>query len=56
MQVRVGAGAGAVTLDGTTHNGVAAGSVFASTGWQQATDRYDVDASGGVSALVVDRR
>jgi hypothetical protein len=33
--------------------GVAAGTALASPGWQAAADRYDLDAVGGVAALVV---
>lgn len=55
--VRVAAtgGAGSVTIDGVTHSGVAGGSVWTPDGWSAATDRYDIDAASGVSALTVSR-
>ena len=55
VRVRVGAGAGTVTVDGVTHAGVAAGQVFAPPGWDAAPDRYDIDATAGVGSLTVDR-
>lgn len=55
VQVRAGGGAGSVTIDGTTHSGVAGGSTFTPPGWDSATDRYDIDATGGVSTLTVAR-
>ncbi|MGI5244036.1 hypothetical protein [Dactylosporangium sp. CA-139066] len=54
-RVRAGGGAGTVTVDGEAHTGVTAGSVFAGPGWDDAHDRYDVDATGGVSTITVDR-
>lgn len=56
VQVRVGNGAGTVTVDGETRSGVGGNTVFAPASWASATDRYDVDASAGVSTLLVDRR
>ncbi|WP_305787859.1 hypothetical protein [Symbioplanes lichenis] len=55
--VRVSArnGAGAVTVDGTSHAGVAGGSVFADSEWDSAGDRFDVDATSGVSGITVER-
>lgn len=55
-RVRVGSGAGTVSLEGTSHLGVAGGTVYTSDGWDAATDRYDVDAVAGLSMLAVDRR
>lgn len=48
-------GAGSVTVDGTTHSGVAGGSVWTPSGWDSATDRYDIDAAAGVSTMTVAR-
>lgn len=56
VRVRIGSGAASVTVDGTRHNGVSGGKVFAPPGWDSASDRVDLDAVAGMSALVVDRR
>jgi hypothetical protein len=55
--VRVAAtgGAGSVTVDGQTHTGVAGGTVWTPANWAAAPDRYDVDATAGVSRLSVER-
>jgi hypothetical protein len=55
VRVAAGGGAGAVTIDGATHSGVAGGSVWTPDGWGSASSRYDVDAASGVSALTVER-
>ncbi|RIV40589.1 hypothetical protein [Micromonospora radicis] len=55
VQVRAGGGAGSVTVDGTTHSGVAGGSTFTPPEWTAAPDRYDIDATSGVSTLTVER-
>jgi hypothetical protein len=54
-RVRIGAGAASVSVDGESHSGIAPGSVFAPTGWDQAADRYDIDATAGVATLNVER-
>ena len=54
-RVALDRGAATVTVDGATHSGIAAGTRFTPAGWEQAHDRYDVDAAGGVEALTVDR-
>jgi hypothetical protein len=51
--VVIDGGAAHVSLDGVTHTGVAAGSVFSSPGWSSAHDRYELHARGGVSSLAV---
>ena len=53
VRVRVGRGAGQVTLDGQRHAGVAAGQTFTPASWAAAVDRIDVDAAAGMSALTV---
>jgi hypothetical protein len=55
--VRVAAknGAGDVTIDGQSQSGVAGGSIFATPGWDTAADRFDIDATSGVSSLTVTR-
>ncbi|WP_433531816.1 hypothetical protein ACQPYA_06945 [Micromonospora sp. CA-263727] len=55
VQVRAGGGAGSVTVDGVTHSGVAGGSTFTPPEWTSTTDRYDLDATAGVSTLTVER-
>jgi hypothetical protein len=56
VRVRAGGGAGTVTVDGASRSGVAGGTVIMPPGWTSATDRYDIDATAGVSTLTVDRR
>lgn len=54
VRVRVQSGAGAVTLAGTTHRGIAPGQSFTANGWQ--TDNptgFDVQAVAGMSALTI---
>jgi len=53
VRVRVGSGAGQVTLDGLLHSGVAAGQTFTPDRWGETVDRVDVDASAGMSAMTV---
>jgi hypothetical protein len=53
VQVRLGSGAGSVTLDDQRRDGIAGGESVASDGWADATDRYDIDAVAGVSDLTV---
>ncbi|WP_433717796.1 hypothetical protein ACQP2Y_26835 [Actinoplanes sp. CA-051413] len=53
VRVRVGRGAGQVTLDGQRHAGVAAGQTFTPASWAAAVDRVDVDAAAGMSSLTV---
>jgi hypothetical protein len=53
VRVTAAGGAGAVSLDGATHTGVAGGSVFASPGWASATARYDVAATAGAANVAV---
>ena len=55
-KVFVASGAGTVTVDGATRTGVPAGTTITGDGWDGATDRYDVIASGGMSAFTLDRR
>lgn len=56
VRVRAGSGAASVTVDGAVHSGVAGGTVFTPPQWPSATDRYDIDATAGVSQFTVDRR
>jgi hypothetical protein len=53
-QVRIGSGAGLVTLGTETHSGVAAGTLYKPDGWDRAANRYDIDAVAGLSHLTLD--
>jgi hypothetical protein len=55
VRVAANGGASVVTVDGITHSGVAGGSVWTPDGWASAANRYDVDATSGVSTLTVSR-
>jgi hypothetical protein len=55
VRVRAGGGAGSVTIDGQTHSGVSGGSVWAPANWSAVADRYDIDATAGVSTIEVTR-
>lgn len=50
--VRVGGGAASTDVDGVRRTGLAGGTVLSTS---TASDRYDVDATAGVSTLVLDR-
>jgi hypothetical protein len=50
--VRIGGGAASTEVDGVRRTGLAAGTVLATT---TAADRYDVDATAGVSTLTLER-
>ena len=54
-RVRAGGGAGSVTIDGQTHSGVSGGQVWAPDNWSSAANRYDIDATSGVSSISVSR-
>lgn len=54
-RVRMGGGAGSVTVDGQQHSGITGGTTWAAPDWATATDRYDIDNTAGVSTLTLDR-
>jgi hypothetical protein len=54
-EVKVVGGASQVSLDGTTHTGVAGGSVFADPAWNGSENRYAVDLLAGVSEFQMSR-
>jgi hypothetical protein len=58
VQARVTAagGAGAVSLEGQEHVGVAGGSVFTTPGWVAGAAGFDVDATAGAAQLTVTAR
>jgi hypothetical protein len=48
-------GAGEVSVDGQVHSGVPGGSVYTAPGWDTAADKFDIDATSGVSSMTVAR-
>lgn len=55
VRATLSAGAGNAVIDGVVHTGIAAGSSFASTGWDSARNRVDIECSAGIGALVIDQ-
>ncbi|GAA2705459.1 hypothetical protein [Actinoplanes palleronii] len=53
VRVRVQSGAGQVTLDGSTHKGIAPGRSFTANGWAAGEAGVDLLAVAGMSALTV---
>jgi hypothetical protein len=51
--VRLWWAAALATIAGKTYSGVAARTVLAAPGWDQARGRYDIAAPAGVSAISV---
>jgi hypothetical protein len=54
-KVRLGIGAGSVTVDGVTKTNVAANTVISPPGWDAAKNKLDINAAGGASVVTVDR-
>jgi hypothetical protein len=54
-QVRFAGGAGSAIVDGTTRSGLAGGTVLSALDWRGSANRYDIDNTAGVSALILDR-
>lgn len=52
-QVRTTAGAGEISLDGQSHVGVPAGSVYTTPSWTAGAAGYEVDATVGTSRIIV---
>jgi len=48
-------GAGEVSVDGQVHSGVPGGSVYVAPGWETAADKFDIDATSGVSSMTIAR-
>jgi hypothetical protein len=55
VRVRVGGGAGTVSVDGAQRNGIPGGTDLTPPGWAEAERRIDVQLTSGVSTVVVDR-
>lgn len=55
VRVQTRSGAGAVTIEGHSQSGVAGGTVFTPADWPTADNRYDINATAGVSTLTVTR-
>jgi hypothetical protein len=54
-EVKVVGGASQVSLDGTSHTGVAGGSVYADPTWATSDNRYAIDLLAGVSQFQMTR-
>lgn len=54
-EVKVVGGASQVSLDGTSHTGVAGGSVYADRAWASSDNRYTIDLVAGVSQFQMSR-
>ncbi|HLL65291.1 MAG TPA: hypothetical protein VK453_06035 [Micromonosporaceae bacterium] len=55
VKVRLGQGAGDVSVDGKAQKSVAGGTVINPPGWDGAKDRIDLNATSGASEIKVDR-
>jgi hypothetical protein len=55
FRVRLARGAGTVTVDEATRSRIARGTRITQRGWNEARDRYDIDAVAGLGLLTVDR-
>jgi hypothetical protein len=55
IRVELDGGAAHATIDGTTHTGAAAGTVFEPQTWPSDASRYELVLTAGVSSLVIDR-
>ena len=55
-RVTAGGGASEVSVEGQQHTGVAGGSVFTTAGWTPGVTGFDVDATAGVSTIMVTAR
>ncbi|GAA2574289.1 hypothetical protein GCM10010435_57050 [Winogradskya consettensis] len=55
VRLRTRRGAGQVTFEGRTDDGVAKEAAFLSPGWQKSSDRIDVDAVAGIGTMELAR-
>jgi hypothetical protein len=56
VRLRLDHGSASVTVDGVKRTSLDAGTVVEPPGWNAATDRYEIDATGGASTVTVDHR
>ena len=54
-RVTVTSGAGSVQIDGATTQGVGAGTVLTTDGFDEGGDHYDITVAGGRGSLTIDR-
>ena len=54
-RVTVTSGAGSVTIDGTATQGVGAGTVLTTDGFDEGADHYEITVAGGLGTLTIDR-
>lgn len=54
-RLTVGKGAGRVVIDGRIREGVAAGRILGTVGWQRSLRRYEIDLTAGASTVTVQR-
>lgn len=54
-RVVIGEGAGRVVIDGRIRDGVAAGRLLGTVGWQRSKRRYDIELQAGASTVTVRR-
>jgi len=54
-RVALDGGAGSATIDGTQHTGIAGGTAYTPDGWDNATNRVDVDNTAGVGTFTLVR-
>jgi hypothetical protein len=54
-RVTVTSGAGSADIDGETTQGIGAGTVLITDGFDEGADRYEVTVAGGLGSLTIDR-
>lgn len=52
-RVQLGGGTASATVAGRSHHELKAGTVLDTPGWQSARNRYDIDATAGISTITV---
>ena len=54
-RVTVTSGAGGVEIDGETTQGIGAGTVLTTDGFDEGDDHYEITIAGGLGSLTIDR-